>query len=70
MVRLMCEAVAGQIAGKAAGGIRTMDDVLAFLRAGARRMGSTRSDQFIQAYREMAQDKREDFAEFLTDPAA
>jgi deoxyribose-phosphate aldolase len=69
-VRLMCEAVAGKCQVKAAGGIRTMDEVLAFLRAGARRMGSTRSDQFIQAYREMAPDKRKDFAEFLTDPAA
>jgi len=69
-VRLMYEAVAGKCQVKAAGGIRTMEEVLAFLRAGARRMGSTRSDQFIQAYREMPLDKRKDFAEFLMDPAA
>jgi len=69
-VRLMCEAVAGKCQVKAAGGIRTIEEVLAFLRAGARRLGSTRSDQFIQAYREMAQGKRRDFAEFLENPAA
>jgi deoxyribose-phosphate aldolase len=69
-VRLMSEAVAGKCQVKAAGGIRTMEEVLAFLRAGARRLGSTRSEQFIQAYREMPPDKREAFAEFLMDPAS
>jgi deoxyribose-phosphate aldolase len=69
-VRLMQEAVAGKCLVKAAGGIRTIEEVLAFLRAGARRLGSTRSDQFIQAYREMAPDQRNDFSEFLMDPTA
>jgi len=69
-VRLMCEAVAGKCQVKAAGGIRTLEEVLGFLRAGARRLGSTRSEQFIQAYREMPEDKRKDFSRFLMDPAA
>jgi deoxyribose-phosphate aldolase len=64
-VRLMRETVAGKCEVKAAGGIRTMEDVLAMLRAGATRLGSTRSDQFVQAYWEMPEDKKKDFAEFL-----
>jgi deoxyribose-phosphate aldolase len=66
-VRLMYEAVDGRCQVKAAGGIRKIEEVLEYLRAGARRFGSTRSEQFIQAYREMPEDKRQDFGEFLID---
>ena len=44
-VRLMSEAVKGtNCLVKAAGGVRELPEVLAFLRAGARRFGSTRTD--------------------------
>lgn len=66
-VRLMYEAVNGSCQVKAAGGIRKIEEILEYLRAGARRFGSTRSEQFIQTYREMPEDKREDFGEFLID---
>jgi len=66
-VRLMCAAVAGKCEVKAAGGVRTVGEVLAFLRAGARRFGSTRSDKIIEEYREMTADQRQDFGEFVTD---
>jgi deoxyribose-phosphate aldolase len=66
-VRLMYEAVDGRCQVKAAGGIRKIEEVLEYLRAGARRFGSTRTEQFIQAYREMPEDKRESFGEFLID---
>ena len=66
-VRLMYEAVDGRCQVKAAGGIRTIEEILEYLRAGARRFGSTRTDQFIQAFREMPEDNREGFGEFLAD---
>jgi deoxyribose-phosphate aldolase len=66
-VRLMSAAVAGRCEVKAAGGVKTIDEVLAFLKVGARRFGSTRSDQIIQAYRELNVDKRKEFGEFVTD---
>ena len=66
-VRLMSAAVAGKCEVKAAGGVRAIGEVLAFLKAGARRFGSTRSDQIIQEYREMTEEKRKDFGEFVTD---
>ena len=69
-VRLMAAAVAGKCEVKAAGGIKTIEEVLALLKAGARRFGATRSDQIIQAYREMSGDKRQEFGEFVADLAA
>src|SRR5205814_2366857 len=49
-VRLMYQAVGGRCLVKAAGGVRSLDDVMAFLDAGARRFGSTRTDQLVAAF--------------------
>jgi len=68
-VRLMFRAVEGKCLVKAAGGVRTLDDVLAFLQAGARRFGSTRTDQFVAEFEALAPDKRQAFDEFLAVPA-
>ena len=51
---------------KAAGGIRTIEEMLAFLQAGARRFGSTRTAQFVAAFRVLPPDRKEAFAPFLT----
>ena len=66
-VRLMYAAVAGMCQVKAAGGIRKIDEVLEYLKAGARRFGSTRTDQFVQAFRDLPDERREAFGEFLSD---
>jgi deoxyribose-phosphate aldolase len=66
-VRLMYAAVAGMCQVKAAGGIRKIDEVLEYLKAGARRFGSTRTDQFVQAFRELPDERRGEFGEFLSD---
>ena len=66
-VRLMYAAVAGMCQVKAAGGIRKIDEVQEYLKAGARRFGSTRTDQFVQAFRELSDERREKFGEFLSD---
>jgi deoxyribose-phosphate aldolase len=66
-VRLMFEAVAGKCQVKAAGGIRETEEILEYLRAGARRFGSTRSDQFVQAFEELPEDKIREFGEYLID---
>ncbi len=65
-VRLMHEAVQGRCLVKAAGGIRTIEEILAFLKAGARRFGSTRTDQFVAAFRVLPPERKEAFAPFLT----
>jgi deoxyribose-phosphate aldolase len=64
-VRLMYETVEGRCLVKAAGGVRTLDHVLAFLKAGARRFGSTRSDQFARAFADLPEEKRAAFNEYL-----
>jgi len=46
-VRLMCATVEPGVQVKAAGGIRTLDDVLAMLEAGATRVGTSRGDQIM-----------------------
>jgi len=66
-VRLMYEAVAGQCQVKAAGGIRKIGEILEFLQAGARRFGSTRTDQFVQAFKALPDDQRAAFGAFLED---
>ncbi len=66
-VRLMYEAVEGKCLVKAAGGVRKIDEILEYLKAGARRFGSTRTDQFVQAFRDLPVEQREAFAEFLGD---
>jgi deoxyribose-phosphate aldolase len=66
-VRLMYEAVEGKCQVKAAGGIREVNEILAFLKAGARRFGSTRTAQFVRAFQELSKDQRDAFGEFLID---
>jgi deoxyribose-phosphate aldolase len=52
-VRLMHEVVRGRCQVKAAGGVRQIDEVLQYLEAGARRFGSTRTDQFVRAFQDL-----------------
>jgi deoxyribose-phosphate aldolase len=66
-VRLMYEAVEGKCLVKAAGGVREIHEILEFLRAGARRFGSTRTDQFVQAFRQLPAEQKQAFSEFLED---
>jgi deoxyribose-phosphate aldolase len=63
-VRLMYEAVEGKCLVKAAGGVRTIEEVLAFLKAGARRFGSTRTEQFVHAFQALPEEQRKAFDEF------
>jgi len=67
-VRLMYDAVRGKCRVKAAGGIREIQEVLRYLQAGARRFGSTRSEQFVKAYQGLPAETRELFAEYLPQP--
>jgi len=66
-VRLMVESVEGKCQVKAAGGIREINEILEYLKAGARRFGSTRTDQLVQAFQELPEDQKEAFGEFLID---
>lgn len=66
-VRLMYEAVEGKCLVKAAGGVRELPEILEYLRAGARRFGSTRSEQFVQAFRALPPQQRAEYGEFLED---
>lgn len=66
-VRLMYQAVKGRCRVKAAGGIRELHEVLQYLQAGARRFGSTRTDQFVLAFQELSPTDRASFAEYLPD---
>jgi deoxyribose-phosphate aldolase len=52
-VRLMYQAVRGRCRVKAAGGIRRVEEVLEYLRAGASRFGSTRTDQLVRAFQDL-----------------
>ena len=65
-VRLMYQAVAGRCQVKAAGGIRDIDEVLQYLRAGARRFGSTRTGQFVRAFQDLPADRTTLFAEYVS----
>jgi deoxyribose-phosphate aldolase len=64
-VRLMYAAVNGRCLVKAAGGIREIHEVLDYLQAGARRFGSTRTDQFVRAFEELPTSERARFAPYL-----
>ena len=64
-VRLMYEAVDGRCLVKAAGGIREIEGVLLFLQAGARRFGSTRTDQFVRAFQGLPEGCRRSFMPYL-----
>jgi deoxyribose-phosphate aldolase len=67
-VRLMYEAVEGRCQVKAAGGIRHLEEVLEYLKAGARRFGSTRSHLFVEAFVALPEAERGAFDEYLRDP--
>lgn len=64
-VRLMYQAVRGRCQVKAAGGIRNLPQLLEFLRAGARRFGSTRTDEFVRAFQELTDSDRAAFGQSL-----
>jgi deoxyribose-phosphate aldolase len=64
-VRLMHQVVKGRCQVKAAGGIREIHEVLQYLQAGARRFGSTRTEQFVRAFQELSPTDRAAFAEYL-----
>jgi deoxyribose-phosphate aldolase len=64
-VRLMHEVVQGRCQVKAAGGLRQIDQVLQYLQAGARRFGSTRTEQFVGAFQELSAEARAPYAEYL-----
>ncbi|HKY54786.1 MAG TPA: deoxyribose-phosphate aldolase [Anaerolineales bacterium] len=68
-VRLMYEAVEGKCQVKAAGGIRKIDEILEYLKAGVTRFGSTRTDQFVQAFKALPAIQRDSYGEFLVDLA-
>jgi deoxyribose-phosphate aldolase len=64
-VRLMHEVVNGRCQVKAAGGIRELPELLEYLRAGARRFGSTRTDQFVRAFEALPDEQQRTFTEYL-----
>ena len=64
-VRLMHRVVQGRCQVKAAGGIRAIQEVLEYLRAGARRFGSTRTEQFVGAFQALPAEARASFGEYL-----
>ena len=64
-VRLMHDVVNGRCQVKAAGGIRELPELLAYLRAGARRFGSTRTDQFVRAFEALPAEQKRTFAEYV-----
>lgn len=65
-VRLMHEVVKQRCRIKAAGGIRRIDEVLDYLKAGARRFGSTRTDEFVRAFQDLPPETRARFAQYST----
>ncbi len=64
-VRLMYDAVQGRCQVKAAGGIREIDELLEYLRAGARRFGSTRTETFVRAFEALPAENRLMFANYV-----
>jgi deoxyribose-phosphate aldolase len=64
-VRLMSEAVNGRCQVKAAGGVRELPEVLEYLRAGATRFGSTRTDKFVSEFRALPAEERARFHPYL-----
>jgi deoxyribose-phosphate aldolase len=67
-VRLMYQVVRGRCQVKAAGGIREIGEVLEYLRAGARRFGSTRTDQLARAFQDLPEEKRALFTPYVPRP--
>jgi deoxyribose-phosphate aldolase len=68
-VRLMYRAVNGRCRVKAAGGIREIHEVLQYLEAGARRFGSTRTDQLVRAFQQLSEEKQQAFERYLPSPS-
>jgi deoxyribose-phosphate aldolase len=68
-VRLMYRAVNGRCLVKAAGGIRGIHEVLEYLEAGARRFGSTRTDQLVRAFQDLPAEQQAAFADYLPSPS-
>ena len=66
-VALMARAVRGRCLVKAAGGIREVREVLAYLQAGARRFGSTRTEALVRGFQELSPEERMAFVGFLPD---
>ncbi len=64
-VRLMYQVVKGRCRVKAAGGIRRVEEVLEYLRAGATRFGSTRTDQLVHAFQELPAERQRLFDDHL-----
>ncbi|HET6846187.1 MAG TPA: deoxyribose-phosphate aldolase [Anaerolineales bacterium] len=64
-VRLMYAAVAGRCLVKAAGAVRTLDQVLEFLKAGARRFGSTRTAGFVKEFCDLTPQQLDAFLPYL-----
>jgi deoxyribose-phosphate aldolase len=69
-VRLMSHAVRGRCRVKAAGGIREIEEVLQYLRAGAARFGSTRTAQLVRAFEDLPVERRALFAEYVPGASA
>lgn len=63
-VRLMYQVVNGRCLVKAAGGIREVHEVLQYLQAGARRFGSTRTEQLVRAFQALPAETRATFSEY------
>jgi deoxyribose-phosphate aldolase len=57
-VRLMVRVVRGRCRVKAAGGIRRLEDVLAYVRAGAARIGSSRTEELVRAFQDLPAETR------------
>ena len=50
-VELLRDALSERVAVKAAGGVRTCDEVLRLINAGAARIGTSAGDQIMQEFR-------------------
>jgi deoxyribose-phosphate aldolase len=66
-VRLMYAAVEGKCRVKAAGGVRTLKQLHEFLKVGASRFGSTRTEMFVEAFKALSEIERDTF-EVLVSP--
>jgi deoxyribose-phosphate aldolase len=62
----MHETVAGRCQVKASGGIQTIDAVLSYLEAGARRIGSSRTAEIVGALENLPAERRDAAAKLLT----
>lgn len=65
-VRLMYQVVDGRCRVKAAGGIRQLSEVRAYLEAGAQRFGSTRTEQFVKAFVELPSQEQAVFTRYFS----